>query len=143
MPSTPPSSTLKNLKTAIKRHLDLMGKAIHLTQSMVEAAKKDDHKALTKKSENRKRLVGLIGHIQEKIERSIKVIPQEVYSVKIESNIQRWQNKFNRAIQRILEMDQEILECLNSSKNKIKQELSSNYKNKVAHEKYNLSTLKG
>ena len=142
MNSTSTSSTLENLKKAIDRHLSLVNKAIHLTQSMVELAKKENFNSVTEKSENRNRLVNLIGHIQEKIERSIKVIPQEVYSVEIELNIQKWQGQFNKGIQHIVEMDQNILEYLNSNKDQIKQELSSNYKNKVTHKKYNLSTLK-
>lgn len=136
------ASTSENLKKAIDRHLNLLNKAIYLTQAIFDSAQKENHQELTRELENRNRLVIIIGHVQEKIERSLKVIPQEVYSKEIESNIEQWQSELNKAVQCITEMDQKILECLDCSKNKIKQELSVTYKNKVAHKKYDLSTLK-
>ncbi|MCY4644530.1 MAG: hypothetical protein OXB88_07920 [Bacteriovoracales bacterium] len=109
---------------------------------MIELAKNKHHQSIAIELKNRGYLFNIIEYIQEKIEKSIKIIPLKNYNKEIKPDIDLWRNDFNRQVRLIINMDQKILEYLNYEKDQIKKEASSVHKKRIAHTKYHLSALK-
>ena len=135
-------STEENLQRAINRHLELLVRAGNLTQRILDLARGQSYRAVTGELENRERLINIVFEVQKKIERSVKIIPPSVYSDVIDQRIKNWQREVDGWVECIVEVDREILECLNYGKNQAKREISSTHKCQVVHKKYSLSLLK-
>ena len=132
-----------NLQLAINRHLELLDSVATLTKIVLQMAIDGDQLKIDKELENRKRLISIVSYVQGRIERLVKVIPREIYSRKIKLIIKSWESNSDQKIQDIIKMDEQILEYLNRNRDEIKKNISETYKNKIIHEKYNLTSNKG
>ena len=134
--------TEANLIKAVDSHLKMLNEAIKCSEQISKYAVEGDFQRVEAETMNRERLINIVGYVQGRIERAVKIIPPSVYNDKIAQTLNNWQEETSKAIKRITDIDTQVMELLKNSKQEVTKELGSVYKNKESHKGYNLNNVK-
>lgn len=135
-------STSENLKEAVATHLKMLDEAIKSSKLILNYSESDDVERLEAEAKNRQRVINIVEYIQNRIERSVKVIPPTVYNQEISQTLNKWQNDMAKKIQTIADIDRQLMTSITNAKEKISEELSSLQPGKKVMKGYNLNNVK-
>lgn len=130
------------LRKTTSEHLKLFGHALSTTEVILKHAQASEFNEVQAQTENRKRLIRTIELIQEKIEKFVEEIPQEYRNQEVVDIVTNWENQTAQKIEKILELDNEIVTIVSKERDKIHQEISYVFEKKTKHKGYDLSNVK-
>ena len=126
----------------IQRHLSLLDLAHISTMKITSLAKNENISGVVNETENRERLVNLIGQFQHAIEKQINQLnAAEITSSDI-NILKCWFDDLAKWSQAMIELDRETVDLLAQQKEDTTKEIAHLFKNKESLRGYNHSTKK-
>ena len=121
---------------------DKLDLSLKCTNRILLSAKNDQWDLLQQESVNRERLLDIIAKEQEGIESYINALFSEDLTPNNINIIKSWAFDTQNWINSIALRDDEIIECLNESKDGITREIATVFKSKAAFRGYNLNDVR-
>ncbi len=121
---------------------DKLDLSIKCTNRILKCAKNNEWSIVERESINRERLLDIIAKEQENIEGFINNIFSEDLTPSNINIIKSWAFDTQNWINSIAQRDDEIIECLNDSKDGITREIATVFKSKAAFRGYNLNDVR-
>jgi hypothetical protein len=112
------------------------------TNNILKAIEARDMQAIENLTNNRERLLNLVGVEQEEIEKVINSIIDEELTPTNINIIRSWAYDTQNWINLIADKDDQIIEMLNESKDETTREIASLFKSKQAFRGYNLNDVR-
>jgi hypothetical protein len=126
----------------IDEHEILLKKALTESNEIMKIMIKGFDDDVFSKVENRDRLVSILETLQFKIEDRINNLSdEEIKNVDL-LRIKRWMEFQEDAVRKILSIDEQIVQLLESEKDESKAQLAHIFKNRLLFKGYNLSNTK-
>lgn len=132
----------EKLSQLIMKHRELMDMGTVCTNRILKASGEGRVDQADRESENRERLVNVIGNVQSAIEKEIQAMPLEGDSVELVNLVKAWNNDIEHWLEKISCLDREIIESLQNEKTKTTKEIASAYQNREKFKGYNLNNVK-
>lgn len=132
----------EKLSYLIKRHREFMDMGTLCTKRILKASQEGRVNQADQESENRERLVNIIGNIQSAIEKEIQAMPLEGDSIELINLVKAWNNDIEHWLEKISCLDLEIIESLQDEKTNTTKEIASTYQNREKFKGYNLNNVK-
>ena len=126
----------------IQAHLSLLEVALHTSAKIKFFANLGDIDQVISETENRERLVNIIGQIQSVIENKIQALgPQDMQEDSLDI-LKTWFNDLSNWSEKMIEIDRETVELLDQQKENTTKEIATIFKNKEMFKGYNHSAKK-
>lgn len=122
---------------AIQAHLSMLEMALHSSQKIKSYAALSDVDQVVNETENRERLVSIIGALQSTIESKISALTQEDLKDDTLPILKSWFNDLAIWSEKMIETDRETVELLNQEKEETTKEIATIFKNKEMFKGYN------
>jgi len=121
----------------IQQHLSMLDLAVSSSEQIKNFAKNENLEAVINETENRERIVNIVGQIQRNIEDQINILnPEEIAADGI-TILKSWFNDLNILTEKMLSLDKETVEYLSQQKQGAAKEISLIFKNKEIIKSYN------
>lgn len=121
---------------------DKLDLSLKCTNRILLNAKNDEWNEVERESINRERLLDIIAKEQEGIEGFINNLISEDLTPSNINIIKSWAFDTQNWINSIAQRDDEIIDCLNDSKDSITREIATVFKSKAAFRGYNLNDVR-
>lgn len=131
-----------NLTTKIEHHKKMMNSVLELSNLAFQSAQEGDSDKTYNIIENRQRAIGIISSTQADIERMLNLLTSDNVNNELINYIKEWSNDIGLWEQKVLKVDQTILEILENMKEETAKELSSIFTNRQMVSGYNHTSLK-
>lgn len=132
----------KELIDLIMRHLSTIDGCNKVSHSVLDAAVKGNIDLVQHESDNRDRIINVIGTFQTKIEKVIQDLSNTEATEQNLSIVRSWNEDINSWIKFTGELDNKTTNILNNLKDQTTQEIGTIYKTKENVKGYNLSSVK-
>lgn len=126
----------------IKEHINLLNKALNLTQEIDDKINQDKFDEVYDLSDNRERLVQIIIHLFHQIDKDLNHINSEDITPHLVQELKLWQDQMNTLVNAINDLDEKIVLTLELEKSKTTGEIAQLFKSKESLKGYDLSTVK-
>ena len=126
----------------IQRHLSLLDLALASSIKISSLAKNENLDGLVNETDNRERLVNLIGQFQQAIENQINQINAAELSSNDISILKTWFEDLANWSEKMIEQDRVTVELLAQQRESTTKEIAVVYKNKESLKGYNHSAKK-
>jgi hypothetical protein len=126
----------------IQRHLSLLDLALASSIKITSLAKNENLDGLVNETDNRERLVNLIGQFQQAIENQINQINAAELSSNDINILKTWFEDLANWSEKMIEQDRLTVELLAQQKESTTKEIAVVYKNKESLKGYNHSAKK-
>jgi len=133
---------IQDLFESIQQHLCMLDLALHSSQKIVSFAKLENLDAVISETDNRERLVSVIGKIQRSIEDQINQLNAAALSQDDIMILKTWFQDLSIWSEKMIAHDRETVEILSSQKENTTQEIAHLFKNKESIKGYNHSLKK-
>ncbi len=131
-----------NILKRTQEHITLLNKALALTQEIAVKTKESDLENVVDLSENRERLVQLIFHLFNQIDRELNLLTAEEITPALVNSLKVWQEQMNILVDTINQLDQEVIEALETNKEQTTGEIAQIFQAKENLKGYNLNNVK-
>lgn len=126
----------------IQAHLSLLEMSLESSSKIKAYATMNDLDQVINETENRERLVNIIGQIQSGIERKIQALgPQDLQEDSLDI-LRSWFQDLAIWSEKMIENDKETVELLNQQKDDTTKEIATIFKNKESIKGYNHTVKK-
>jgi hypothetical protein len=126
----------------IQEHLSMLDLAVHCTEKINIFAKSEDLDRVISETENRDRIVSIVGTLQKSVEDQInRLSPGDIDQDGI-LILKAWFHDLSVWSERMIEIDRETVELLGQQKENTTQEISLIFKNKEMFKGYNHQSKK-
>lgn len=133
---------INSILESMQAHLSLLELALNTSAKIKFFASISDVDQVISETENRERLVNVIGQLQGIIETKISSLgPQDLQGDTI-SILKSWFNDLSIWSDKMIELDRETVELLNQQKEDTTKEIATIFKNKEMFKGYNHSAKK-
>ncbi len=133
---------LNDLFENIQEHLGLLDLALLSSQRITSLAQLEDVDGVSNETDNRERLINVIGHVQQIIENQIN----QLNAAELKSDdiliLKTWFQDLSKWSEKMIEQDRETVECLSQQKENTTKEIAHIFKNKEMFKGYNNSPKK-
>jgi hypothetical protein len=127
---------------SIQAHLSMLELALHSSAKIKFFAAVEDIDQVSEETENRERIVNIIGQLQSQIENKISCLgPHDLQGDTI-AILKSWFNDLSIWSEKMIAFDQETVELLNQQKENSTKEIATIFKNKEMFKGYNQSLKK-
>ena len=121
----------------IQEHLSMLDLAVSSSEQIKKFAQNENLEAVINETENRERIVNIVGQIQRNIEDQINLLnPAEIPADGI-TILKSWFNDLSILTEKMLTLDKETVEFLSQQKQGAAKEISLIFKNKEIIKSYN------
>lgn len=127
---------------SIQRHLSLLDLAVTSSESITAYARKEDLDSVVAETENRERLINVIGKIQGTIEEQINQLNAALLTGDDIMILKTWFQDLSVWSEKMIELDKETVEALGQQKENTSKEIAMLFKNKEMFKGYNHSAKK-
>lgn len=135
-------STAENLKEAIDTHLKMLDEVIKSSRLILSYSDQGDVDRIEAETKNRNRVINIVEYIQNRIEKSVKIIPPTVYNQEISQSLNNWQTSMADKIQTIADIDTQLIKSIEANKSEIRDEITSLQPGKKSMRGYNAGNVK-
>lgn len=133
---------ISDLYENIQEHLGLLDLALASSQKITSLAQLEDLDGVINETENRERLVNVIGHVQQIIENQIN----QLNAAELKSDdlmiLKTWFQDLSQWSDKMIAHDKETVEFLSLQKDNTTKEIAHLFKNKEMFKGYNNSPKK-
>lgn len=126
----------------IQEHLSMLDLALASSKRITIYAKAENLDAVVEETENRERLVNIIGKIQKTVEEGINQLNAATLSQDDIMILKSWFQDLSTWSDRMIELDKETVEVLGQQKDNTTKEIAHIFKNKELFKGYNHSNKK-
>jgi hypothetical protein len=127
---------------SIQAHLSMLELALHSSAKIKFFASVEDVDQVIEETDNRERIVNIIGQLQSQIENKISCLaPHDLHGDTI-AILKSWFNDLSIWSEKMIALDQETVELLNQQKEDSTKEIATIFKNKEMFKGYNQSLKK-
>ncbi len=126
----------------IQEHLSMLDLALASSKRITIYAKAENLDAVVEETENRERLVNIIGKIQKTVEEGINQLNAATLYQDDIMILKSWFQDLSTWSDRIIELDKETVEVLGQQKDNTTKEIAHIFKNKELFKGYNHSNKK-
>jgi len=126
----------------IQEHLSMLDLALASSKRITIYAKAENLDAVVEETENRERLVNIIGKIQKTVEEGINQLNAATLSQDDIMILKSWFQDLSTWSERMIELDKETVEVLGQQKDNTTKEIAHIFKNKELFKGYNHSNKK-
>lgn len=133
---------LNDLFENIQEHLGLLDLALSSSQKISSLAQLEDLDGVVNETDNRERLVNIIGHVQQIIENQINQLNAAELKSEDILILKAWFQDLSRWSEKMIEHDRETVEFLSQQKESTTKEIAHIFKNKEMFKGYNNSSKK-
>lgn len=126
----------------IQQHLCMLDLALHSSQQIASFAKLENLDAVVNETDNRERLVNVIGKLQAGIEDQINQLNAAALTSEDISILKSWFHDLSQWSEKMIALDRETVEYLSEQKENTTQEIAHLFKNKEIIKGYNHSLKK-
>lgn len=126
----------------IQEHLSMLDLALASSKRITFYAKAENLDAVVEETENRERLVNIIGKIQKTVEDGINQLNAATLSQDDIMILKSWFQDLSTWSDRMIELDKETVEVLGQQKDNTTKEIAHLFKNKELFKGYNHSNKK-
>lgn len=128
---------LNDLFGNIQNHLSMLDLALSSSRKIAAFAKLENLDAVVSETDNRERLVNVIGQIQSTIENQINQLNAALLQAEDINILKSWFNDMSIWSDRMIEVDRETVEILSQQKDDTTKEIAHLFKNKELFKGYN------
>jgi hypothetical protein len=121
----------------IQEHLSMLDLAVSSSEKIKKFAKNENLEAVINETENRERIVNIVGQIQRNIEDQINLLNPEEIPVDGISILKSWFHDLTILSEKMLSIDKETVDFLSQQKEGAAKEISLIFKNKEIIKSYN------
>ena len=133
---------IQDLFETIQQHLCLLDMALHSSQQISCHAKLENLDAVNRETDNRERLVNILGNLQQSIEDKINQLNAAALTKDDIAILKSWFQDLTTWSEKMLALDAETVEILSTQKETTTQEIAHLFKNKEVIKGYNHSLKK-
>jgi hypothetical protein len=133
---------LNDIFENIQQHLSMLDLALYSSQKISNFAKLDNLDGVISETDNRERLVNVIGTIQQKIENQINQLNAAELKQDDILILKAWFQDLSIWSDKMIELDKETVEHLNQQKDETTKEIAHIFKNKELFKGYNNTSKK-
>ncbi|MBC7714116.1 MAG: hypothetical protein H7177_12305 [Rhizobacter sp.] len=133
---------LNDLFENIQQHLSMLDLALHCSQKIFSLAKLENLDGVISETDNRERLVNVIGMIQQKIENQINQLNAAELQEADILILKSWFQDLSTWSDKMIALDRETVELLSQQKEDTTKEIAHIFKNKEMFKGYNNSSKK-
>ncbi|MBC7429707.1 MAG: hypothetical protein H7336_13910 [Bacteriovorax sp.] len=133
---------LNDLFENIQQHLSMLDLALHCSQKITSLASLENLDGVISETDNRERLVNIIGVIQQKIENQINQLNAAELKEADILILKAWFQDLSTWSDKMIELDKETVELLSQQKEETTKEIAHIFKNKEMFKGYNNSSKK-
>lgn len=126
----------------IQEHLSMLDLALASSKRITIYAKAENLDAVVEETENRERLVNIIGKIQKTVEEGINQLNAATLYQDDIMILKSWFQDLSTWSDRMIELDKETVEVLGQQKDNTTKEIAHIFKNKELFKGYNHSNKK-
>lgn len=126
----------------IQDHLSMLDLAVHCTERINIFAKNEDLDRVISETENRDRIVNIVGVLQKEVENQINQLTASDITQEGLSILKAWFHDLSIWSERMILIDQETVELLAQQKENTTKEIGLIFKNKEMFKGYNLEGKK-
>ena len=126
----------------IQEHLSMLDLALHSSQKIASFARTENLDGVISETENRERLVNVIGKIQQTIENQINQLNAAELKDSDIAILKSWFQDLSTWSDKMIENDKETVEVLAQQKENTTKEIAHIFKNKEMFKGYNHSSKK-
>lgn len=127
---------------SIQDHLAMLDLALASSQKIVKLASADNLDEVVRETDNRERLVNVIGTIQQSIEDQINQLNAAALNPDDILILKSWFQDLSQWSDKMIELDKVTIEVLSQQKENATKEIAHLFKNKEMFKGYNHSTKK-
>ncbi|MFZ4713003.1 MAG: hypothetical protein ACOYL6_04810 [Bacteriovoracaceae bacterium] len=131
-----------NIQKRTQEHLNLLNKALSLTQEIAQKTTEGDLDVVVTLSENRERLVQLIFHLFTQIDRDLNILTAEEITPRLVQDLKMWQEHMNLLVDSINDLDEQIIDRLEQDKSGATAEIAQLFQTRENLKGYDLSSVK-
>ena len=133
---------LNDLFENIQEHLGLLDLALASSQKISSFAQLEDLDGVVNETDNRERLVNVIGHVQQIIENQINQLNAALLQPEDINILKSWFYDLSVWSDKMIEADKETVEILSQQKDNTTKEIAHLFKNKELFKGYNHNAKK-
>lgn len=133
---------LNELFRNIQEHLSLLDLAVASSQKITSLAQLEDLDGVVNETENRERLVNVIGTIQQKVENQINQLNAAAITADDIMILKSWFQDLSVWSDKMIALDRLTVELLGQQKEDTTKEIAHLFKNKEMFKGYNTSSKK-
>lgn len=126
----------------IQRHLSMLDLAVASSQKITNYAAAENLESVNAETENRERLINLVGSLQQTIEEHINQLNAALLTSEDIMILKCWFQDLNQCSERMIALDRETVEILSQQKDNTTKEIAHLFKNRELFKGYNHSTKK-
>ena len=126
----------------IQEHLSMLDLALISSKKITLFAKAENLNAVVEETENRERLVNIIGKIQKTVEDGVNQLNAATLSQDNIMVLKAWFQDLSSWSDKMIELDKETVEILGQQKENTTKEIAQIFKNKELFKGYNHSEKK-
>ena len=126
----------------IQEHLGLLDLALASSQKISSFAQLEDLDGVVNETDNRERLVNVIGHVQQIIENQINQLNAALLQPEDINILKSWFYDLSVWSDKMIEADKETVEILSQQKDNTTKEIAHLFKNKELFKGYNHNAKK-
>lgn len=126
----------------IQEHLSMLDLALASSQKITSFARTENLDGVVAETENRERLVNIVGKIQHSIEDQINQLNAAALKPEDILILKSWFQDLSTWSDKMIELDKETVEILSQQKENTTKEIAHLFKNKEMFKGYNHSTKK-
>ena len=130
------------LLSLIEQHVRILAEIMVITERIRIQCQEGLITEVANESENRQRIINILSGVQEKIERLLATISFRDGDKEKIDQLKLWQLNFNKMVEAVNEVDQNILEILERDKNETSRQIAAIFKSKESFRGYNLLSVK-
>ena len=133
---------ISDLFESIQDHLAMLDLALASSQKIVSFARTEELDNVSSETDNRERLVNVIGTIQQSIEDQINQLNAAALKSEDILILKSWFQDLSTWSEKMIELDKETVEILSQQKENTTKEIAHIFKNKEMFKGYNHSSKK-
>jgi hypothetical protein len=126
----------------IQSHLALLDLALQSSRKIKAYAVIEDIDNVTNETDNRERIINIVGHIQHKVEKQIDLLTAQDLSDDSLPILKSWFQDLATWTEKMTVLDSETVDILAIQKEETTKEIVTIFKNKEVFKGYNLSNKK-
>jgi hypothetical protein len=126
----------------IQSHLALLDLALQSSRRIKAFAVIEDLDNVTNETDNRERIINIVGHIQHKVEKQIDLLTPQDLSDDSLPILKSWFQDLATWTEKMTALDTETVDILAIQKEETTKEIVTIFKNKEVFKGYNLSSKK-